>query len=373
MPPPGSGRLRPSDERAQLAAMNRTTRRIAIGAIVIAFVGVALAAWQLVGQGGASCQAAAWNITPSAGDLPAGWTVSASQYDLNRKLMRFLGPAPTDTTSTQPTVDATITCFPEGAADSVTRSRDAIAASGQSVTTRDDLGDQAFSAVDPGGATLLQLRHGDLVVYIAAGSGTQDEVEIIASAFDLAMGGNGGNAPIGTLDLGSSSPVESASPGASDEGLASGSPVAPELEAMIPSTVGAVQMAVESQTGDAILSDDQNSRAIIAALRAAGKQATDLRLAYGYDGVGNSDLVITVFAVDGMKVSALRQLVLDSWLSATGAGITTDTTTLAGIDVTRVDRGDGGSIDYVLTRNGDVITISTADAALAAQAAAAIP
>ncbi len=373
MSPGGSGRLRPSDERAQLAAMNRTTRRIAIGAVVIAFVGVALAAWQLLGQGSASCQAAAWNTTPSAGDLPAGWTISASQYDLDRKLMRFLGPVPADTTTTQPSIDATITCFPDGAADSVTRSRDAIAASGQAVTTRDDLGDQAFSAVDPTGAMLLQVRHGDLVVYIASGSGTQNEVEIIASAFDLAMGGNGGNAPIGTLDVGSSPSNESASPEASDQGLASESPVAPELEAVIPSTVGDVQLAVQSETGDAILSDDQNSRAIIAALRAGGKQPSDLRLAYGYDAIGDSDLVITVFAVDGMKLDALRQLVLDSWLSASGAGITTDSVTLSGVKVTSVDRSDGGPIDYVLTRNGDVITISTADAGLAAQAVAALP
>ena len=156
---------------------------------------------------------------------------------------------------------------------------------------------------------------------------------------------------------------------------ASESPVAPELEALIPSTVGGIELSISSQTGDAILADDPNSRAIIAALRAEGKEPADLRVAdgFGYDDATGSSFEMTVFSVDGMKLKALESLVLDSWLSATGAGITTDTVTLSGIEVTRVDRGDEGALDYVLTHNGVVISITTDDPALATEAIAGLP
>ena len=361
MPPGPDDRPRFSrgrDERDQTQD-DRTTRRIALGGVILAVVALVLVAW---------------DATPAAGNLPPGWTISASQYDPDRKFMRFLGPLPADGSS-QPTIDATITCFPEGAADSVTRSRDAIAASGETVTTRDDLGDQAFSAVDQTGSTLMQMRHGNLVVYLVGAAGTQNEVETVASAFDLALGGNGGQLPVGTLDVSVPPPSESAGPSASAGAEASGSPVAPELEALIPSSVDGIDLSISSETGDAILSDDPNSRAIVAALKAAGKQPVDLRVAdgYGYDETTGTDLEIIAFAVDGMKLSALKALVLNSWLSASGAGITTETATVGGVTVTRVDRGDAGAVDYLLTRNGDVIVVTTEDPNVAAQALQALP
>jgi len=373
MPPAGGDRPRSARGRDPDGG-DRTTRRIALGGALLAVVALLLVVWVAIGPGGSSCQAAAWDTTPSAGDLPPGWTISASQYDPDRRFMRFLGPVPADGSS-QPTIDATVTCFAEGAADSVTRSRDAIAASGETVSSRDDLGDQAFIAVDSTGATLLQMRHGDLVVYLVGASGTQSDVETVASAFDLALGGNGGEQPVGTLDVSGPPASESAGPSASDEAVASESPVAPELEALIPTSVGGIDLSISSETGDAILADDPNSRAIIAALRAAGKEPTDLRIAdgYAYDDTTGTDLEVTAFAVDGMQLKALKALVLDSWLSASGAGITTDTATIGGVEVTRVDRGDEGDVDYLLTRDGVVIVVTTNDASLAAQALEALP
>ncbi len=281
-----------------------------MAALVLGIVATGLAAWQLLAPGGASCQTTAWDTTPTATDLPAGWTISASQYDVSRKSMTFLGPAPADSTTNQAVIYATITCYPQGAADSVTRSADAATAAGQQVTTRNDLGDQGFSAVDDSGATFLQLRHADVVVYLAAsGDATSDEVDIVASAFDLAMGGDGGNMPIGTIDAGS--PGASASALPSDAFLPSDSPAAPELEAALPSAVGNVQLTADSVTGDSILGDDQGSRAIAAALRSAGKQPSDLRLAQASDAAGNADLYLTAFAVNGMDLAAVRQLVLE--------------------------------------------------------------
>ncbi len=373
MPPvpddrPRSTRVRDAD------GGDRTTRWIALIGVLLAVVALVLVGWSTIGRGSDSCQAAAWDTTPSAGDLPPGWTISASQYDPDRKFMRFLGPVPADASS-QPTIDATVTCFAQGAADSVARSKDAIAATGETVTTRDDLGDQAFSAVDQSGATLLQMRHGSLVVYLVGASGTQDEVEVVASAFDRAMGGDGGQQPVGTLDVSVPPGSESAGPSSSDEAGASESPVAPELEALIPPSIGGIELSISSETGDAILSDDTNSRAIIAALRAAGKEPADLRVAdgYGYDDTSGTDLEITAFAVDGMKTKALKAMVINSWLSASGAGVTTGTATIGGVEVTRIDRGDAGDVDYVLTRNGVVLVVTTNDETLAAQALQALP
>jgi hypothetical protein len=373
MPPGGDDRSH-SPRGRDPDGGDRTTRRVALVGVLLSVVAIVLVAWVSIGRGSDSCQTAAWDTVPAAGDLPPGWTISASQYDPDRRFMRFLGPVAADGSS-QPTIDATVTCFAQGAADSVSRSRDAIAASGETVTTRDDLGEQAFMAVDQTGATLLQMRNGDLVVYLVGAAGTQSEVETVASAFDLAMGGNGGQQPVGTLDVSVPPASESVGPSSSDAAAASESPVAPELESLIPSSVGGIDLSISSETGDAILADDPNSRAITAALRAAGRSPVDLRVAdgYGYDDATSTDLEITAFAVDGMKIKDLKALVLDSWLSASGAGITTGTATVGGVEVTRVDRGDGGDVDYVLTRNGVVIVVTTNDETLAAQAIQALP
>ena len=100
-------------------------------------------------------------------------------------------------------VYATITCYPSGAADAVTRSADASTAAGQTVVSRDDLGDQGFSAADSSGANFLQFRHDRLVVYLAgSGDATAAEVDAIASAFDKSLGGDGGAVALGTPGTG---------------------------------------------------------------------------------------------------------------------------------------------------------------------------
>jgi hypothetical protein len=64
--------------------------------------------------------------------------------------------------------------------------------------------------------------------------------------------------------------------------------------------------------------------------------------------------------------------VLESWLSATGAGVTTSTTTLAGEAWEVIDYGDEGTKDYVRVEGEDVIVITTSDPAEAEAAAAAM-
>ena len=93
-PGPTQPRPKPSDERAQLAQATQTTRRIAWIAVVVALVALGLAAWRAIAPSGSSCQDAAWNTTPKDRDLPADWSISASQYDVDRKQMTVVGAAP---------------------------------------------------------------------------------------------------------------------------------------------------------------------------------------------------------------------------------------------------------------------------------------
>jgi hypothetical protein len=341
---------------------------------VLAVVGVALAAWAAFAPGAAGCQADAWDTTPAADDLPTGWSLASSQYDVARKSMSLLGSVPADENAIQAVVYATVTCYQDGAADAVTRSADAATAAGQTVTSRDDLGDQGFSAVDDSGATFLQFRHDRLVVYLAAsGDATSTEVDQLASAFDLALGGDGGavtvGAPVTAAPGASDAP---ATPGPSDD-VSPGIAAAPELEAALPTKVGDTVMTVDSASGSMMLGEDQVSRAITAALRAAGRAPDDLGVAQALDETAESYLSILAIAVDGMAGDKVQEFVLETWLSATGAGVTRDKVTLGGTDFTRVNYGDDGPMDYVTTKGDVVIVINTSDPALAAAAAAALP
>jgi hypothetical protein len=366
---PGS----PATGRGDVAPAGSATRIVAIAALVLALVALGLTAWRLVvpADPGADCQERAWNVDPAADQLPAGWSVSGSQYDLSRKQMSFVGPVPADEVSSQAVIYATITCFEQGAEDAVNRSRQAAEDAGQSVIERDDLGDQSFSAVDDTGAAFLQLRHGPVVVYLAAsGDASATTVDELASAFDRALGGDGG-----TITPPSIAPSSEPSGGSLDPGevVPGESPAAPALVAALPVQVGDIKLATDSASGSTILADDQGSRAILAALREAGREPDDLKVAQAYDETGESDLSILGVTVDGLPVDKTRQLVLDSWLAATGAGVTTGTVTLGGRTWTRIDYGDGGTIDYLLAEDPNVIVVTTADPAIAEAAAAALP
>ena len=88
---------------------------------------------------------------------------------------------------------------------------------------------------------------------------------------------------------------------------------------------------------------------------------------------GASDLSIMAMGVDGLSPAKVLPLVLDSWLAASGAGVTREQVTMAGKEFTRVDRGDQLAMDYVTTRGDAVIVITTADPAEAEAVAAALP
>jgi hypothetical protein len=362
------------DAGQALADSVGTSRIIALVAMLIAAVALGLAAWGFFTGGTPDCQRQAWDTTPATDDLPAGWEITAQQYDLERKTMSMLGPVVDAEAGTQAVVYATITCFGTGAAESVTLSQQAAEDAGQTVTERPDLGEQAYSSADDTGSVFLQLRHGPIVVYLAAsGDASPREVDEIASAFDKALGGDGGTiseataAPAATDDL-----LASLEPDPSEEAVVE-SPAAPELQAALPTAVGDITLVADSATGSSILGEDQGSRAILAALRAEGLDADALQVAQAYDETGESDLSVLVLKVAGMDLGKVEDLVFDSWLAASGAGVTRTPVTLDSDSWTLLDYGDDLAKDWVRAADGQVYVITTADEALAAQAAAAIP
>ena len=373
-PPAPGPRPRPSGERARLAEDGRLTRRIAVAALVVALVGVGLAVARLLLPASTSCQQASWDVRPGADDLPEGYSLSASQYDINRQQVTFLGPLPADETTAQGVVYVTVTCFVEGAADAVARSEQAARDANQAVTPRPDLGDGGFTATDGNGSNFVQVRHDDVVVYLAASADVAPpDVDALATAYDKALGGDGGAPAVGTQDPGVVEPSDALPSEAPSDGAASAAPVAPELEARLPAAVNDTPLVVDSALGTELFGDDQSSRAIAAALRAEGKTVDDVSFAQAYDENQALDLSMFAVAVDGLSAARTKAIVLESWLSATGAGVERRNVTIDGKELTEIDYGDGGGKDYVLAEDDVVIVITTSDEAVAAAALAALP
>jgi hypothetical protein len=370
---PQAPRRRPSEERAAVAASARTATQLAVVAILIAGVALGLTLWRvLLPAATSSCQTTVWDSQPAANELPQGWSVRGTTFDVNRRTTQFASSDSSADTGT-PNVLSTVTCFADGSAsDVVSRAQKAARDVGQDVSVRTDLSDGGFEATDASGTIFLEFRRGDIIVdSVGSGGATATDIETVASAYDKALGGDGGAIsspePVSSDDTG-------ASPGASDDTGASSSPAAPELEKLLPTKVGTYDLVVDSALGDAVLQDDAGSRAIIAALKAEGKGPEALQLAQAYE-TSQTPPAISIFAfkVAGMDVAKVRQFVLDSWLAASGTGITKTQVSLAGKDYTKVDRGDGGQVDYVRVKDDVVFVVTTADATLAADAAGKLP
>jgi hypothetical protein len=251
---------------------------------VVAIVALTLAAWRSVLPGSSSCQSMAWAAAPSAADLPAGWSIAAARYGVDELTMTLVGPAPVDQESAQPVVYATISCFQSDAVTAVSRSREAAESAGHDVSTRDDLGDQAYSAVDPSGASYIQFRHDAVVADLAASAETAPtELEAIVAAIDGMLGGDG-VPPADATDAPTADPAAVPSDVPTDDAtVPTEAPAAPELEAALPTSVAGTDLTVESALGTMVLADDAGSRAVIAALRAEGVASEDLQVAQAFD------------------------------------------------------------------------------------------
>jgi hypothetical protein len=229
----------------------------------------------------------------------------------------------------------------------------------------------------------MQFRRGPLVAYLASSGVTTDaELRQVGQAVDAALrralGDSGAVVPPAPSAAATPAASPAASAGASagaspQPSQALASPVAPELEALMPRLVNGTTLVVESATGDQVLGTDTASKALIAALTSFGKKQTDLQIAQAYDSSSTLDLTVLGFRVPGISAAQLQPAVLQTWLFAGATGVTTKEATVGGVKVTEVTYGGSTSVSYVAARKDAVIIIQSADAKIAAAALAALP
>jgi hypothetical protein len=367
---PQAPRRRPSDERAALASSTRTATQLAVLAIVIAGIALGITVLRVIAPVAASCQNAVWSAQPAANELPDQWTVKGTTFDTNRRTTQFSGVDAGDG-SGAPNVLATVTCFPDGAADAVSRAQAAARETGQVVNARTDLSDGGFEATDASGAIFLEFRRGDIVVDLAASGGaTATDIETVASAFDKALGGDGGS--IATPEPSQSGDVGSPGPSASGDTSSGLTHDAPELEKLLPTAIGGVPLTIDSALGSTVLTSDAGGRAATAALKAKGKVPDDLRYAEALDQTQTVAVSALAISVKGLSAADTQTMLLD-WFQLSGAGVTHTDVKLSGKAWTRYDLGDEGPANYFRTDGTAVLVITTSDPALAEEAAAAMP
>lgn len=366
------------EEPSRLAAI---APYLAIGGVILAAVALVVA---VTGRAPdvTACRTAAWSAVPAVRSLPSGWTITSTDLNANGITTSIVGPTADDGSGNQPVVYASVTCYGDGAATALARSRDAADTAGAKTANRDGLGDEAYTTDDSAtGTSSTFFRVGGLVSQIAAaGTIASADLDRITTAVLASMGGQavaGGptsaasSAPSDSGLQASASPSEAASEGPSASPSASIS-LAPELEAHFPTKVNDTTLTIQSLTGSDILGTDPNSRALTAAVRSLGKESTDLQVVQAWDDTQATDLFLFGFRLEGITGAKLEAVILDTWLSADAAGVTKTQVTLGGKTLTRVDFGDEGTVDYVYRGSDYVLVIDTADEALATAAAAGI-
>jgi len=327
---------------------------------------------------GPECQTLAWDSIPDDADLPEGWIVGTSNFFVGSMTATLDGPASFDG-SGDGSIFATVTCYGSDGAQAIARSRTAETNAGNTVSDV-DVGDTGYAVGDDTtGTTGMHFLRDELVAFLAI-SGTVDEVDllVVAEAFDQAIRtAQPGSVPT-ARPVGQSTPPpfepdpsDDAFPEESD--FPEESPVAPELEAMLPSAVDDQPFVIYSASGADLPPDSPGSRSLMASLRAIDRSAEDLEVAEAYDELEALDLYFFAFRLPGEDGAALREMILESWLSANATGVTQEAVTLADRELIRVSYGDGEADVYVYTREDAVILIQTRDADLAEAGAGALP
>jgi hypothetical protein len=350
---------------------------LAAGALGFAVIGRA-ANGSSGGSPGASdsltaCRSDAWSAIPDVNSLPAGWNLGSTDLNANGMTISILGPAPADSSTTQPVVYASVTCYGDSAATALAQNRKAAAAAGSTVTDRSG-NDQAYDVDNPStGSVTTLFRIGGLIGQVAdGGTASPTELAAITSAVAAAMGdgtaaGNG-NAPPSDSATGSEQPLPS------DQGSAGPAPsvVAPELEADLPTSIQGTPLTTTSYSGDQALSATPSSRALAAHLLSLGIKLKDVQIAQAGDDTYSIDITVFGFRAPGLDLAKLKTAVLQAWLGANEPGVKQTTVTLSGKTLIKIDYGTDGPIDYLYAAGDHVIVIDTADPSAATEAAAQI-
>jgi hypothetical protein len=147
---------------------------------------------------------------------------------------------------------------------------------------------------------------------------------------------------------------------------------APELEALLPDKVKDTPLALQSWTGETILTDDGWSNSLNQFLASNGKTATDLRVAQAYDPTQAFDGSVGIYKIAGISPQKMQDALIAAWKvdfpDAPSSAIKVD-----GKDVTKVDFGEDALDSYLYIRGDDVFDIETSDESIVAAAITALP
>jgi hypothetical protein len=356
---------------------------LAILALILAAATIGYLLINRASSGGdlTACRSAAWQAIPRTDALPSGWALGSTDLNANGITVSVTGPDPGDGSS-PPVVYASVTCYGDGAAAALDANRAAAAAANAAVQARKDAVDAFDISNSTTGSTTTIFRVGGLVAQIAgAGDATREQLDTIAAAVAGAMGSEtaAGTSPNGP-DAG---PSGSDQPLGSDEiPQDSSPPFAPELEALLPSSIGdktpgaspgaTIPLTVDSASAADVFGQDPSSRALAARIRAFGKTLNDLQVAQAFDETGVADLAVLGFRLPGADGAKLESAILETWLSSTADGVKTTTVTLGGKQVKKIDYGDQQAFEFVYRAGDVVIDIETSDEALAGEVLAAL-
>jgi len=354
---------------------------LALLAIVLAAGALGFVLLRGSGEDLTACRSAAWGAIPSRDDLPANWAIGSTDLSANGMTISLLGPAAADATS-QPVVVVSVTCYGSAAETALDQNRKAAAAARATLAPRDDAGDAYDVVNESTGSTTTFFRVGGLVAQVAdSGTVAGADREAIAAALATAMGeprAAGVAKAAATDDANASAdPFASDDPGAVD---ASAAPFAPDLEALLPKAIvdntsaasprPSIPLTTQSASATDVFGGDPNARALAARIRALGGTLDKLQIAQAFDESGALDLSIIAFRLPGADLAKLQSAVVDTWLSAGADGVSKTQITLGGKTVTKIDYGDGQTIEYVYAKADHVIVIDTSDLDVATQAAA---
>jgi hypothetical protein len=201
------------------ARPRRTVLIVAVAALVLALVAVGLSAAAYLRPTTSSCELAAWNSVPTAGELPTGWKVTATDVYPDNQTTTITGPTPADG-SAAVTIYASVTCFGDHATDAIARSEQASEDAGRAVTPIDGIGDTGYAiAGDTSGASAIQFRRGSLLAYLASsGAVSQPDLRQAGSAVDAAIRRALGDAGATSAPMASAGVPPSGSPSGSQSG-----------------------------------------------------------------------------------------------------------------------------------------------------------
>jgi len=147
---------------------------------------------------------------------------------------------------------------------------------------------------------------------------------------------------------------------------------APELEALLPDKVKDTPLALQSWTGETILTDDGWSNSLNQFLSSNGKTATDLRVAQAYDPTQNFDGSVGIYKIAGITPQKMQDALIAAW-KVDFPDAPSSTIKVDGKDVTKVDFGEDALDSYLYIRGDDVFDIETSDESIVAAAIAALP